>query len=460
MSISSAASVEKTLPHSLEAERAMLGAILLESSLFDQAAEVISQDDFYHQGHRKIFSVMGGLAGESRPIDSITLCEELNRVHELELVGGAAYVAELMHGTPHLSSVEQYAQIVKEKAVVRRLIRAANDLLLRGYDNEETASDLLEAAEKAIFDIGQERIKSGFKPLDELLGTTYQHLQSLYERKELITGISTGFIDLDNMTSGLQNSDMIVLAARPGLGKTSLALNIAQHAAIQEQKIVGLFSLEMSSQQLVTRLLCSEARVDSNKVRSGILSGENWKSLARAMGRLTQARIYIDDTPGLSMVEMRAKSRRLKARHGLDLLVVDYMQLMSGGPPLGGGRARQENRQQEISAISRSIKMMAKELDIPILALSQLSRAPEQRRGDHRPQLSDLRESGSIEQDADLVMFIYRADRYRKGDEEFGEDDGVAEIIIGKQRNGPTGKVKLAFIDQWTKFENLAQDIE
>ncbi len=460
MSTSSAATVEKTLPHSLEAERAMLGAILLESSLFDQAAEVISRDDFYHQGHRKIFTVMGGLAGESRPIDSITLCEELNRAQELDSVGGAAYIAELMHGTPHLSSVEQYARIVKEKAVVRRLIRTANDLLLRGYDNEETASDLLETAEKAIFDIGQERVKSGFLPLDELLGATYQHIQSLYERKELITGISTGFIDLDNMTSGLQNSDMIVLAARPGLGKTSLALNVAQHAAIQEQKIVGLFSLEMSSQQLVTRLLCAEARVDSHKVRSGYLSRDDWSSLARAMSRLAQARIYIDDTPGLSMVEMRAKSRRLKARHGLDLLVVDYMQLMSGGPSLGGGRARQENRQQEISAISRSIKMLAKELDIPVMALSQLSRAPEQRRGDHRPQLSDLRESGSIEQDADMVMFIYRADLYRKKDDEFGEDDGVAEIIIGKQRNGPTGTLKLAFIDQWTKFENLAQDIE
>lgn len=450
--------LEKTLPNNLEAERALLGAVLLQNALVDEATEILSADDFYHGGHRKIFGIITELSAASRPIDAVTLCEELQRQRQLEDVGGMGYVTALLDGTPHLESVEQYAHIVKEKALLRRLIQSANSILIRGYANEESAFDLLEAAEKAVFDLGQEGRRSGFIGLSELLGDTYKHIESLYERKELVTGIPSGFAELDNMTSGFQQSDLLILAARPGLGKTSLALNIAQHASIRENAVVGIFSLEMSSHQLVMRLLCAEARVDSHKVRSGYLSREDWTKLAKAMSRLAQARIYIDDTPGLSLMEMRSKARRLKARAGLDLLIVDYMQLMSAGPA-GGGRARHENRQQEISAISRSLKILAKELVIPVLALSQLSRAPEQRRGDHKPQLSDLRESGSIEQDADVVMFIYREDLYKK-DDDFDEEDGVAQIIIGKQRNGPTGVVKLAFIEQWTKFENLARDME
>ncbi|HSR54345.1 MAG TPA: replicative DNA helicase [Acidobacteriota bacterium] len=447
------ATPERTLPHSLEAERALLGAVLLEGTLFDQAAELINEEDFYAESHQKIFQAMARLASESRAIDPVTLAEELTKSGDLETVGGIGELSELMDGTPHVASVAEYAGIIKERSLRRRLIRISNDILSRSFSEEESANDLLETAEKAVFDIGQERIASGFRPIEQLVDETYAHIQRLYERKEMITGIGTGFIDLDNMMSGLQDSDMIVLAARPGLGKTSLALNVSQYAAIKEEKTVGIFSLEMSANQLVTRLVCAEARVDSHRVRSGYLSKDDWSQLAKAMARLSQADIFIDDTPGASIVEMRAKTRRLKARHGLDLLIIDYMQLMSGGPS-----RRQENRQQEISAISRGIKLMAKELAIPVVALSQLSRAPEQRRGDHKPQLSDLRESGSIEQDADVVLFIYRPDRYKKDEDEFSEEDGVAHIIIGKQRNGPTGTVKLAFIEQWTKFENLARE--
>lgn len=450
--------LEKALPNNLDAERAILGAILLENSLIDQAVETLTMEDFYHEGHRKIFDVMSSLSADARPIDSVTLCEELQRKKILDEVGGIAYVGELFDGTPKLSNIEDYARIVKEKALLRRLIHSANEILLRSYSNEEEPAVVIDAAEKAVFEIGQERIQSGFVGLNKLLGETYKHIETLYQRKELVSGISTGFKDIDSMTSGFQPSDLIVLAARPGLGKTSFALNVAQHASVREDKTVGIFSLEMSSQQLVTRLLCAEARVDSQKVRSGYLSKEDWARLAKAMNRLAQAKIYIDDSPGISVVEMRAKVRRLVSQAGLDFLIIDYLQLMSGGQA-GPGRARHENRQQEISAISRSLKGLAKEIAVPILSLSQLSRAPEQRRGDHRPQLSDLRESGAIEQDADVVIFIYRPDIYKK-EEDFDEEDGIAELIIGKQRNGPTGTVKLAFIEQWTKFENLARDME
>ena len=356
--------------------------------------------------------------------------------------------------SPGWSNLQQYARIVKGKSLLRKLIHAANEILARSFSNDENPADLLEQAEKAIFEIGQEKVESGFAHLRDLLTTTYKAIESLYHRKELITGLSMGFTELDRLTAGLQPADLIIVAARPGLGKTSLALNVAQYVATKADKVVGIFSLEMAAPQLVTRMLCAEARVDGHKVRSGYLSKEDWTRLAKAMSRLAKSRIFIDDTPGLSIIEIRSKARRLKAEHGLDLLVVDYLQLMSGTG--GGNRARFENRQQEISAISRSLKGLAKELTIPVIAISQLSRAPEQRRGDHRPQLSDLRESGSIEQDADVVLFIYREDQYKRSDEP-DEDGGVAQIIIGKQRNGPLGTVKLAFIDQWTKFENLAR---
>jgi len=450
--------LEKTLPHSLEAERAVLGAILLDNRLFDQAAEIISEGDFYTESHRKIFGRMEALSAQSRAIDSVTLREELVKSNDLESAGGTAYLASLIDGVPRTSNIEHYTRIVKEKSILRSLIHSSNEILLRSISGEEDPIVLLERAEQSIFRISQERVRSGFVPLSELLTRTWEHIKTLDERKELVTGVSTGFTKLDELTSGLQPSDLVIVAGRPGMGKTSFALNIAQYAAAREGKTVGVFSLEMSSEQLMMRLLCGEARVDSHKVRSGFLSKSDWKELTKAAGRLAPAKIHIDDTPGISMVEMRSKSRRLKAEHGLDLIVIDYLQLMSAAT---SGRQRFESRQQEISAISRSLKGLAKELNTPVMALSQLSRAPEQRRGDHRPQLSDLRESGSIEQDADVVLFVYRPDLYKKEPED--QDSGTAEIIIGKQRNGPAGvAVKLAFINQWTKFENLAagEDIE
>ncbi len=448
--------IEKSLPHSPEAERAVLGAILLENTLFDQTSEMLTREDFYLENHRNIFSTMERLSSDTRAIDLLTLREELQKQNELEAVGGVAYVASLLDGVPRVSSVMHYARIVKEKSLLRKLIHSANEILVRGFSNEEDPLELLERAEKSIFNISQENLQGGFVQLQDLLTESYANIESLYERKELISGIPTGFHQLDQLTSGLRPSEMIVVAARPGLGKTSLVVNIAQTAATEHQKVVGIFSLEMAAQQLVTRMLCSEARVDSHKMRSGYLSKDDWKRLAKTMSKLARAQIFIDDSAGISVVEMRSKARRLKAEHGLDLLIVDYLQLMSGTS--SSSRVRFENRQQEISTISRSLKGLAKELNIPLIAVSQLSRAPEQRKGDHRPQLSDLRESGSIEQDADLVLFLYREDLYKK--EEDPDEEGIVQLIIGKQRNGPTGVIKLAFIDQWTKFENLARDLE
>ncbi len=447
--------LDRSLPHSLEAERAVLGAILLDNRLYDQAAELLTDSDFHSEAHRKIFIRMEELSSSARAIDSVTLREALQKEHDLEVVGGASYIASLVDGVPRISNLVQYARIVKEKSILRRLIHSTNEILLRSYAAEDDPLALLEQAEQSIFKISQERVRGGFVSLSDLLKATWENIHTLDERKELVTGVPSGFTDLDEMTSGFQKSDLVILAGRPGMGKTSLALNIGQYAAIREGGTVGLFSLEMSAEQLVMRLLCGEARVDSHKVRSGFLSKADWQDLAKAMSRLAQAKIFIDDTPGISIVEMRSKSRRLMVEHGLDMVIIDYMQLMSA---FSGNRQRFESRQQEISAISRALKGLAKELDIPVLALSQLSRAPEQRRGDHRPQLSDLRESGSIEQDADVVLFVFRPDLYAKDDE--AEETGVAEIIIGKQRNGPTGVVKLAFIDQWTKFENLAREME
>ena len=448
--------IEKSLPHSPEAERAVLGAILLENTLFDQTSEMLTREDFYLENHRNIFSTMERLSSDTRAIDLLTLREELQKQNELEAVGGVAYVASLLDGVPRVSSVMHYARIVKEKSLLRKLIHSANEILVRGFSNEEDPLELLERAEKSIFNISQENLQGGFVQLQDLLTESYANIESLYERKELISGIPTGFHQLDQLTSGLRPSEMIVVAARPGLGKTSLVVNIAQTAATEHQKVVGIFSLEMAAQQLVTRMLCSEARVDSHKMRSGYLSKDDWKRLAKTMSKLARAQIFIDDSAGISVVEMRSKARRLKAEHGLDLLIVDYLQLMSGTS--SSSRVRFENRQQEISTISRSLKGLAKELNIPLIAVSQLSRAPEQRKGDHRPQLSDLRESGSIEQDADLVLFLYREDLYKK--EEDPDEEGIVQLIIGKQRNGPTGVIKLAFIDQWTKFENLARELE
>jgi replicative DNA helicase len=368
---------------------------------------------------------------------------------ELEAVGGPAYVASLADGVPRSANVEHYARIVKEKSTLRSLIFSANKILANAYQAEDDPDVILDGAEKAIFEIAEDRVRAGFTPLRDLVQSSFATIEKLQQHKGMVTGVPTGFVDLDEMTSGLQPSDLVLVAARPSMGKTSFVLNIAQHVGIHTDMTVGFFSLEMSKEQLFMRMLTGEARIDAHRFRSGYLNEKDYGRLSHALGTLAEARVYIDDTASIGVLEMRAKARRLKAEHGLHLLIIDYIQLMSG-------RGRFESRQQELATISRSLKGLAKELNVPIVALSQLSRAPETR-SDHRPQLSDLRESGALEQDADLVMFIFREEQYRTDDGEPNtEAEGVAEIIVGKQRNGPTGSVKLAFVKEHTRFENLA----
>ncbi|GAB4240240.1 MAG: replicative DNA helicase [Acidobacteriota bacterium] len=439
---------DRSLPHSIEAERAVLGAILLDNELYYQAVGILTEHDFHHPGHRTIFRKMAELVAGSQPIDPITLHDALTRSKELEAVGGTAYLSSLLEGVPRIANLEPYARLVREKSILRQMIRRATEVLEKSYAAEEEASALLDEAQRSFLQISQEYDRGNLRSLQELLVETVAHVSG-EEPAGPITGIPTGFIELDEMTLGLQPSDLIILAGRPGMGKTSLALNIALHAALEEQRVVGVFSLEMSAEQLAHRLLSSEARVDSHKLRSRYLSHAERDRLMEAGNRLSQARMFIDDTPGLSVMEMHSKARRLKAEHGLDLIVVDYLQLMTAAP---GGRQRFDSRQLEISYISRHLKLLAKELDVAVLALSQLSRAPEQRRGDHRPQLSDLRDSGSIEQDADVVLFVYRPELYVSEPDE--DIEGIAEIIIGKQRNGPIGTIRLVFIKEFTKFAN------
>jgi replicative DNA helicase len=441
-------SLEKTLPNNLEAERSVLGAILLDDKAIFAVLETLNRDDFYLESHRKIFDKMYSLTASSRAIDLITLKDELQRSDELERAGGAAYLASLTDGLPRAMNIEHYAQIVREKATLRRLIQVSDEIMARSYQSEDTAEEILGDVEKAIFEIAGQQFRSGFMPLDPLVSAVYKEIEEVANRKTLVTGVESGFSELDRMTAGLHPADLIIVAARPGLGKTSLCLNIAQHAAIKNNQTVGIFSLEMSREQLVKRLLCAEAEVDSHKLNTGFLNKEDWGRLGRAAGGLAQAKMFIDDTAAISMPEMRSKARRLGLEKNIDLLIVDYLQLMTGGGH------RHENRTQEISQISRGLKALAKEINIPVLAISQLNRAPESRRGDHRPQLSDLRESGSIEQDADVVIFIYREEMFNPTE----ENSGIAELIIGKQRNGPTGSFELAFIKQFTKFANLWQE--
>jgi replicative DNA helicase len=440
--------MDRTLPHNLEAEKCVLGAILINNPAFNQAAEVIDAQDFFRDAHRRIFEKMVGLSERSEPIDLVTLNDELTRSGEIDEVGGPAYISALTDGVPRSANVEYYAKIVKEKSTLRRLIQSATQVLSRAYDAEEDADDLLDEAERSIFQIAEHRLRAGFIPLSELVDSGYQLIEKLQQHRGLVTGVPSGFMDLDEMTSGFQKSDLVIVAARPSMGKTSFVLNVALNCAITAGMTVGVFSLEMSKEQLFMRMLTSEARVDAHRFRGGFLGEQDYARLVDAFARLHDARVFIDDSAGLGILEMRAKSRRLKLEHGLDLLVVDYLQLMQG-------RGKFDNRQQELAAISRSLKILAKELEVPIVALSQLSRAPETR-ADHRPQLSDLRESGALEQDADVVMFIYREDMYAVEGDARPEADGTAEIIIGKQRNGPTGTARLAFLKQYTRFENLA----
>src|SRR5437763_12824844 len=439
---------ERTLPHNLEAERSVLGAILLHNDAFNLAAEVIDSGDFFRDAHRRIFDKMVALSERNGAIDLITLKDELGRAGELDEVGGPAYIAALVDGVPRSMNVEHYARIIKEKATLRNLIFSANKILATAYDGAEEADVILDQAENAIFAIADDKVRDGFVSMRELAHSSLETIEKLSARKELVTGVPTGFTDLDEMTSGLQPSDLIIVAARPSMGKTSLVLNVAQHVGTKTDMTVGIFSLEMSKEQLFLRMLTGEARIDAHRLRGGFLGERDWGKLSHAIGTLSEARIFIDDTPSIGVLEMRAKCRRLAAEHGLHMVVVDYIQLMQG-------RGRFENRTLEIASISRSMKGLAKELSVPIVVLSQLSRAPESR-SDHRPQLSDLRESGALEQDADVVAFIYRDDVYQDKSQPSTEAQGVAEIILGKQRNGPTGTVKLAFIREYTRFENLA----
>lgn len=433
----------RILPHNLEAEKCVLGAILIDNEAFNQAAESLDSRDFFRDAHRRVFDKMVLLSERREVIDLVTLNNELERSGELKEVGGAAYIAALVDGVPRATNVEHYAKIVKEKSTLRDLINVGNKILHSAYDAEQDADLLLDGAEQAIFNIADDRIRSGFVPLRELVNEGFSTIERLQEHKESITGVPSGFTDLDQLTSGFQPSDLVIIAARPSMGKTSLVLNIAQYVGVKTGKTVGVFSLEMSKEQLFLRMLTTEARIDAHKFRSGFLSESDYERLSHSLGVLAEAKVFIDDTSAIGVLEMRAKARRLMAEHGLDLLIVDYIQLMQG-------RGRFENRTQELASISRSLKGLAKELNVPILMLSQLSRAPESR-SDHRPQLSDLRESGALEQDADVVIFIFREDLYGATP----DNENLAELIIGKQRNGPTGLVKLAFTKQHTRFENL-----
>jgi len=437
-----------TLPANVDAERSILGAILLDNFAYNQAAEHLRTEDFSLDSHRRIYSRMVDLAESSRPIDMITLIEELERHKDLQPIGDVAYVSSLVEGVPERPSIEHYVKIVRDKALLRGVISAATTAIARASDQSDAAEDVLSDTEAAIFQLSEKRIGRGFMGVQEIVRETFGSVDALLQRGQRITGLATHYTDLDEMTSGLQRSDLVIIAARPSMGKTAFVMNIAENAAIEDQQVVGVFSLEMSREALLMRLLCSQARVDAHKMRTGSLWQDDTKKVMRAMEQLAHAPIYIDDTPGISLSEMRAKARRLKQSQGrMDLIIVDYLQLMSGG-----GK-RFENRTQEVSAISRGLKALAKELSVPVIALSQLSRAPESRGGDHRPQLADLRESGSIEQDADLVMFIFREEVYKQDDPEL---QGRAEIIIAKQRNGPIGRVRMAFLKHCTRFESLS----
>jgi replicative DNA helicase len=441
------ATAERTLPHNLEAERSVLGAILVHNDAFNLAAQVIDSQDFYRDAHRRIFDRMVALNDRHDAIDFVTLKEELARAGELDEVGGPAYVASLADGVPRATNVEYYARIVKEKATLRNLIYAASKIVTNAYEADQESDLILDEAESAIFAVADDRLKSGFIAMRDLVKDSFPKIEKLFEQKRLITGVPTGFVDLDEMTRGLQGGDLVIVAARPSMGKTSLVLNIAQYVAALGDQVVGFFSLEMSKESLFLRLLTSEAQIDGHRLMSGAIGGNDYHRISHALEKLNAMKLFIDDTANIGVLEMRAKSRRLQAEHGLNLLVVDYIQLMSG-------RGRFENRTLELASISRSMKGLAKELNVPIVVLSQLSRAPEAR-SDHRPQLSDLRESGALEQDADVVVLIYRDDVYNKDPN--SPDAGTAELILAKQRNGPTGIVRLAFLREQTRFANLVQ---
>ncbi|HZO18630.1 MAG TPA: replicative DNA helicase [Gemmatimonadaceae bacterium] len=436
-------------PWSEDAEQAVLAAMLIDQDAILRATEQVDDTMFYREGHRRIFRAMVAVSERGDVVDPLTLSDELQRRGELDASGGKDYIGFLVDAVPTAANVEYHAKIVREKALLRRLIEASTEIVSEAFDARQTAGELLDHAESRIFDISQQRGREGFTRIKELLWPTMERIEALQRGGKAITGVPSGFTDLDDLTSGFQPSDLIVIAARPSMGKTAFILNIAQHAAIEHNVPVALFSLEMSKESLVQRMLTGEARVDAQKLRKGMLRDDDFPRLARAAGILAQAPIFIDDSPGITLLEMRSAARRLRADANIGLVVVDYLQLIQSASDA-------ENRTQEISQISRSLKALAKELAVPVVALSQLSRATEQRT-DKRPQLSDLRESGAIEQDADLVMFIYRQEMYEGPTDKDGNSlEGRAEVIVGKQRNGPTGIVNLFFHKAYTRFENYS----
>ncbi|MFX0549857.1 replicative DNA helicase [Hathewaya histolytica] len=433
----------KTLPYNIEAEQSVLGSMLKDKSAIAGAVETLKGEDFYKDSHKTIFNTVLTLYQKDIPVDMITLLEELKSTSKIEESGGITYITEVNNSVISTANVNSYIKIVKDKAILRKLIKSSTEIIEECYENQNDVESVIDSAESKIFNIAENKSSSEFEPMSTVLERGFIQIEKIFNNKGQLNGTPSGFGELDSKTSGFQKGDMILIAARPSMGKTTFALNIAEYAALRADKSVAIFSLEMSKEQLAYKLLCSEANVDMLKLRTGDLDDRDWENIARASGPLSSAKIYIDDTAGTSVMEMRSKCRKLKMEHGIDLIVIDYLQLMSG-------TGRSESRQQEVSEISRSIKALAKEMECPVIALSQLSRAPEQR-ADHRPMLSDLRESGSIEQDADLVMFLYRDEYYNKET----EDKNVAECIIAKQRNGPVGTVKLAWLGQYSKFGNL-----
>jgi len=436
--------LEKVPPHSTEAEQSVLGSLLLDRDLLPDISGILKSEDFYLEQHREIFEAILDLYDQNKPVDLITVSEQLTKRGTLNKVGDYEYLSNLATAVPTTANAMHYAEIIEDKSLLRKLIQAASQIQKRSYEATEEAIEVLNDAEKYIYDIVQNRNQTGLLPISDVLDITFSHLEELYNRAGEYTGIPSGFYDLDKKTAGFQKSDLILVAARPSMGKTSFALNTAAYAAVHKQVPVAIFSLEMSKEQLVSRIISSEVLIDMEKMRKGNLEDEDWKKLANALGLLSKAPIYIDDNAAIGVMEIMSKCRRLKMRRGLGLIIIDYLQLMQG-------RRRTENRQQEISEISRSLKIMAKELEVPVIALSQLSRAPDIRTANHRPILSDLRESGAIEQDADLVIFLYRDDYYH----EDSEKKNITEVILAKHRNGSIGTIELAWIPQYTKFGNL-----
>ena len=458
MATLSALSLDAGLPANIDAEKTILGAILLDNSAHSEAAEKIESDDFSLDSHRRIFLRMTELMNEQRAVDIVTLAHELSRNKEIEAVGGVAYLASLTEGLPIRPVIEDYIRIVKDKSLLRKLMLICSSAIARAADQSETALEVLGAAEQQLLEVGEKGITHGLQPLDQIVANSFGTIDNLYKESREVTGLATNFTELDRMTSGLQRGELIIIAARPSMGKTALAINIAENAAIKSKAIVAVFSLEMSKESLLRRMLASQAWVDQRKLQTGFLGREDQTKLQQALEELVESHLFIDDSAGISLSEMRAKARRLKQiAGGLDLVVVDYLQLMSATLPSAGGK-RYENRTQEVSAISRGLKALAKELHVPVVALSQLSRASERRGEDKRPMLSDLRESGSIEQDADVVAFIHREAYYNRDEEMSESDKAKSEIILAKQRNGPTGTVHLNFVSRFTRFDDPANE--